>query len=165
MTTWASEKTLILTFCDSMNLADYVDRHQWCRQDFQLTGSEYCFYPQNLKNPMEHWNTVVCFSKIDGFENPPQKIDGFGRTRRTPSDDSTDKFITGSYSRRENDKTLSWNSIGEIYFNVLKNISWTWVIFHKGSFHDGALNKLLVVKKSDKLPYDSSFYSIRGPWV
>ena len=62
---------------------------QWCRQDFQLTGSECCFYPQNLKNPMEHWTTVICFSKIDGFENPPQKIDGFGRTRRTPSDDST----------------------------------------------------------------------------
>ena len=42
-----------------------------------------------LKNPMENSNTVICFSKTDGFENPPQKIDGFGRTRRTPSDDST----------------------------------------------------------------------------
>ena len=41
---------------------------------------------------MEQCNTVVCFSKIDGFENPPQKIDGFGRTRRTPSDDSTVVF-------------------------------------------------------------------------
>ena len=38
---------------------------------------------------MENSNTVICFSKTDGFENPPQKIDGFGRTRRTPSDDST----------------------------------------------------------------------------
>ena len=33
----------------------------------------------------------------------------------------------------------------------------------KNPFHDGALNKFLMVKKSDKLPHDSSFYSIRGP--
>ena len=45
---------------------------------------------------MEPWNSVVCFSKIDGFENPPQKIDGFGRTRRTPSDDSTEKYALKS---------------------------------------------------------------------
>ena len=25
---------------------------------------------------MEHCNTVVCFSKFDGFENPPQKLMG-----------------------------------------------------------------------------------------
>ena len=53
--------------------------NQWCRQDFQLTGSEYHFYPQNLKNPMETWATVVCFSKIDGFF----------QTCRTLPDDST----------------------------------------------------------------------------
>ena len=44
---------------------------------------------------MENSNTVICFSKTDGFENPPQKIDGFGQTRWTPSDDSTEKNILG----------------------------------------------------------------------
>ena len=67
---------------------------QWCRQDFQLTGSKYCFCPQNLKNPMENSKPVICFSKTDGFENPHQKIDGFSQTRRTPSDDSTERVLT-----------------------------------------------------------------------
>ena len=37
-----------------------MDLKQWCRQDFQLTGSEYCFYQQNLKN---QWNSdIVLFA-------------------------------------------------------------------------------------------------------
>ena len=75
----------------SFTKCHFIEGRQWCRQDFQLTGLKYCFCPQNLKT---QWNieiTFVCFSKIDGFENPPRKIDGFGRTRRTPSDDSSEK--------------------------------------------------------------------------
>ena len=34
-------------------LSKILDTFQWCRQNFQLMGSECCFYPQNPKT-MEH---------------------------------------------------------------------------------------------------------------
>ena len=66
---------------DHNKILTKTDPH-WCRQDFQLTGSEYCFSPQNLKNPMEHYNTVDCFSKIDGFGRTRQFFEEGSRTRQ-----------------------------------------------------------------------------------
>ena len=58
------------------------------------------------KTLMEPWNTVVCFSKIDGFENPPQKIDRFGRTHRIPADGSTDYEVPRNPSNRRSTKLV-----------------------------------------------------------
>ena len=60
----ASQKMAVLlhkqakvSYCLKLDLQQILENttlfKQWCRQDFQLTGSEYCFYPQNLKNPMQ----------------------------------------------------------------------------------------------------------------
>ena len=41
----------------------------------------------------KYWISIDFFTKIDGFENPPLKIDGFGRAHRIHANGATDCYI------------------------------------------------------------------------
>ena len=60
----------------------------------QHRGHEVCNQPGRFISKVLHeLKSVPIFSpsiaKIDGFENPSQKIDGFGQTNRTHADGTT----------------------------------------------------------------------------
>ena len=55
---------------------------------FSIDGLGILFLSTKPQKPNGTLKYCCLLLKIEGFENPSQKIDGFGQTRRTPSDDS-----------------------------------------------------------------------------